>query len=146
MKITKDKMVSIHYTVKTKKGQVLDQSEKDPFSFIFGKGEIIAGLENALKGREKGEIFNVEIPPEEAYGERNMDLQQTVKKTDIDGLEEIEEGMQLQSENEEGETIVATVVSVSDKEVTIDTNHPLAGVSLVFDVEIVQVSTPSESA
>ena len=93
MKITKDKMVSIHYTVKTKKGQVIDQSEKDPFSFVFGKNEIILGLEHALEGREKGESFNVEIPPEKAYGERNMDLQQTVKKTDIDGLDKIEEGM-----------------------------------------------------
>ena len=147
MKITQDSLVQIHYTVKTKEGELIDQSEKDdPFSFVFGKDEMIDGVEKALRGREQGESLHIELSPADAYGEHDPELRQTLSKKHIEGLEEVEVGMQLQSETEDGETITATVVDISEDEVTIDTNHQLAGISLVFDIEILEVSAAKSTS
>ena len=90
----------IHYTFKTKEGELIDQSEKDdPFSFVFGKDEMIDGIEKALRGREQ-ESLHIELSPADAYGEHDPELQQTLSKKHIEGLEEVEVSMQLQSETE----------------------------------------------
>ncbi|HET8816452.1 MAG TPA: peptidylprolyl isomerase [Pseudidiomarina sp.] len=142
--ISQDKVVGIHYTVKTAEGQVLDQSkEGNPLQFIFGRGMLIKGLEDALAGKPSGEKFVADIAAADAYGERHDGLIQTVPRT-LFGENEVAPGMQFRASTDNGEQSVV-IVEVSDDEVTVDGNHPLAGVALTFDVEIVEVRDATAS-
>ncbi|RUO80585.1 peptidylprolyl isomerase [Idiomarina tyrosinivorans] len=141
--IAANKVVSIHYTVKTAEGQTLDQSkEGHPLSFIHGRGMLIPGLENALEGKGVGDNFTAEIKPEEAYGERHDGLIQTVPRS-MFGDNDVEPGMQFRASTDQGDQSVV-IVDVKDDEVTVDGNHPLAGVDLNFDVEVVEVRDATE--
>ena len=143
--ISQDKVVGIHYTVKTAEGQVLDQSkEGQPLQFIFGRGMLIKGLENALDGKATGDKFEAEIQPADAYGERHDGLIQTVPRS-LFGDNEVAVGMQFRASTDAGEQSVM-IIDVNDDEVTVDGNHPLAGTALNFDVEVVEVrdADPSE--
>jgi len=143
--ISQDKVVGIHYTVKTKEGNVLDQSkEGQPLQFIFGRGMLIKGLEDALAGKVAGDKFDAEIAPADAYGERHEGLIQTVPRS-LFGDNEVAVGMQFRASTDHGEQSVM-IVDVADEEVTVDGNHPLAGVELTFNVEVVEVrdADPSE--
>ncbi len=143
--ISQDKVVGIHYTVKTQEGNVLDQSKEDqPLQFIFGRGMLIKGLEDALAGKTQGDKFDAEIEPANAYGERHDGLIQTVPRS-LFGENEVSVGMQFRASTDNGEQSVM-IVDVKDDEVTVDGNHPLAGVALTFDVEVVEVrdADPSE--
>lgn len=142
--ITKDKVVSINYVVKTKEGQLLDESkEGQPLNFIFGNGMLIKGLENALEGKAVGDKFSAEIPSADAYGERHEGLIQSVPRN-LFGDAEVQPGMQFRASTDNGEQSVV-IVDVSDEEVTVDGNHPLAGVDLNFDVEVLEVRAATES-
>lgn len=143
--ISQDKVVGIHYTVKTAEGQVLDQSkEGQPLQFIFGRGMLIKGLEDALSGKAEGDKFTADIDPEYAYGERHDGLIQSVPRS-LFGDNPVEPGMQFRASTDHGEQSVV-IVEVNDDQVTVDGNHPLAGVALNFDVEVVEVrdADPSE--
>ncbi|MDX1704885.1 peptidylprolyl isomerase [Pseudidiomarina sp.] len=142
--ISQDKVVGIHYTVKTGEGQVLDQSkEGQPLQFIFGRGMLIKGLEDALAGKSEGDKFVAEIAPADAYGERQEGLIQTVPRS-LFGDSEVAPGMQFRASTDQGEQSVM-IVDVNDDEVTVDGNHPLAGVPLNFDVEVVEVRDATAS-
>lgn len=146
MQVAEGKIISIHYTLTNTNGEVLDSSKgKEPLDFMQGKGHIIKGLENALDGKEKGDKLNVTIPPEDGYGVRNDQLIQTVSKSAFEGVEEIKPGMQFQAQTPNGVQLII-VKSVDGEEVTVDLNHPLAGETLVFDVEVsgVRVATAEE--
>mgnify|MGYP003664625198 CR=1 FL=1 len=139
MKIEKNKVVSMHYTLKDSAGEVIDTSSgKSPLAFIHGLGMIIPGLEKELDGKATGDKLKVEVEPAQGYGERDDNLIQKVPREQFEGAGEIKEGMQFQVDTEMGPLIVV-VVAEDDKEVTIDGNHPLAGVKLFFDVEIAEV-------
>ena len=143
--ISQDKVVGIHYIVKTAEGQQLDQSkEGQPLQFIFGRGMLIKGLEDALAGKAVGDKFNADIAPEDAYGERHDGLIQTVPRN-LFGDNPVEPGMQFRASTDHGEQSVI-IVEVDDENVTVDGNHPLAGQALNFDVEVVEVrdADPSE--
>ncbi|MGM0481391.1 MAG: FKBP-type peptidyl-prolyl cis-trans isomerase [Pseudomonadota bacterium] len=141
--IAPNKVVAINYTVKTADGQTLDQSkEGNPLSFIHGRGMLIPGLENALEGKATGEKFSAEIKPDEAYGERQDGLIQTVPRN-LFGENEVEPGMQFRASTDQGDQSVV-IVEVNDEEVTVDGNHPLAGTDLQFDVEVVEVRDATE--
>lgn len=143
--ISQDKVVGIHYTVKTDKGDILDQSQQgQPLQFIFGRGMLIKGLEAALAGRIVSDKFSAEVAPQDAYGERHDSLIQAVPRNLFAG-NEVAPGMQFRASTDNGEQSVV-IVDVSDDEVTVDGNHPLAGITLTFDVEVVEVrdATPSE--
>ena len=141
--IAPNKVGAIHYPVKTAEGQTLDQSkEGNPLSFIHGRGMLIPGLENALEGKEVGEKFTAEIGPEEAYGERHEGLIQTVPRN-LFGENDVQPGMQFRASTDQGDQSVI-IVEVNDDEVTVDGNHPLAGVNLNFDVEVVEVRDATE--
>ncbi|MFD2632662.1 FKBP-type peptidyl-prolyl cis-trans isomerase [Idiomarina piscisalsi] len=141
--IAQNKVVAIHYTVKTEDGQTLDQSkEGNPLSFIHGRGMLIPGLENALESKATGDSFTAEVKPEEAYGERHDGLIQTVPRN-LFGDNEVQPGMQFRASTDQGEQSVV-IVDVKDDEVTVDGNHPLAGVNLNFDVEVVEVRDATE--
>lgn len=136
--ITADKAVTIHYAVKNPAGEVLDKSsEEQPLAFIFGRGMLIPGLEKALEGKTAGDTFSADVAAEEAYGERHDGLIQAVPRQ-MFGENEVEPGMQFRASTDQGEQSVL-VVEVNDDTVTVDGNHPLAGVNLSFDVEVVDV-------
>lgn len=144
--IAENKVVSIDYKLQDDEGRVLDSSEgREPLQYLHGKGNIIPGLEQALTGREVGEEVKVDVPPEEAYGQRDPQLVQSVSKSLFQGVEKIQPGMQFQAQTPEGNRVV-TVVDVAEEEVKIDANHPLAGQTLHFDVAVrdVREATPEE--
>lgn len=143
MKIATNKVALINYTLSNDQGEVLDSSEgAEPLAYIHGAGNIIPGLETALQGRQKGDSFKVSIPAEEGYGERDDRLTQVVSKDMFSGVDEIEIGMQFHAQTDAGMQVI-TVTAVEGDEVTIDGNHPLAGETLHFDVEIVEVRDAS---
>lgn len=141
--IAPNKVVAINYAVKTEDGQTLDQSKDgSPLNFIHGRGMLIPGLENALEGKKVGDSFTAEVKPEEAYGERHDGLIQTVPRN-LFGENEVQPGMQFRASTDQGEQSVV-IVEVKDDEVTVDGNHPLAGVNLNFDVEVIEVRDATE--
>lgn len=138
MQISKHKVVSIDYTLTGDDGAVIDTSDgREPLAFIQGAGNIIPGLESALEGRGKGDELQVKIAPDQGYGERVDSLRQEVPKDRFEA-DSVEVGMQFHAHTDSGPLLV-TVVDVDDENVTVDGNHPLAGVNLNFDVTVVDV-------
>ena len=143
MKVGKNTVVSINYTLKDKAGQVLDSSEgRSPLVYLHGVGQLIPGLENELEGESVGTNKQVVITPEDAYGHRQDDLLHVVSKGGFTGEEEMFEGMQVQLETDNGPAI-AVIAKIDGDEVTLDLNHPLAGEELHFDVSIVELREAS---
>lgn len=139
MQIAADKVVQIHYTLTNDEGEVLDSSEgQEPLAYLHGFGNIIPGLESALAGRGVGDKFQVTIPPEEAYGLRDDDLVQAAPRSAFQGVPEVLPGMQFHAESPEGVQLV-TVIDVDGDNVILDGNHPMAGLTLNFDVEVTDI-------
>lgn len=146
MKITRHTVATLEYTLTDAEGDVLDSTEGGPpLSYVHGTGTLIRGLESALEGKDAGETVVVEILPADAYGERDEELVQSVARDALPDDQEIVAGMHLEAESPEGTQLV-TVVEVGDDHVVLDLNHPLAGVTLRFDVRIVatRMATPEE--
>ena len=140
MKVGKDKVVLMHYTLKNDAGDVIDSSDGgDPLPFLQGHGNIIPGLESALEGSKVGDKLDVSIKPEKAYGERMKDAIQEIPKSALKGIDEVEVGMQLQSQDQDGNAFLVTVTKIEDDKITVDANHPLAGQTLHFSVSIESV-------
>lgn len=138
MQITDNAAVSFHYTLTNPQGVELDSSRgEEPLVYLHGAGNIIAGLEAALAGKSVGDTFNVTIAPADAYGELVPDMVQVVSKKMFDGMD-VEVGMQFHADVSHGAGII-TVTEIDGDDVTIDGNHPLAGETLIFDVEVVDV-------
>lgn len=143
MKIENNTVVYIDYTLKNKDGELIDSSQgQSPLKFIFGTNSIIPGLEKELSGKQKGDSFSVMVPAAEGYGEYSDDLMLSVPRTQFDTDVKIEPGMQFQA----GAGQIVTVKSVTDDTVVVDANHPLAGVDLFFDINVVDVAevTPED--
>lgn len=139
MKIAKDMVVTFEYTLKDDDGEILDTSQDHgPLSYIHGNNQIIPGLEDALEGRQAGEAFKESIAPENAYGVRDDENIFEVPRNRFDGIDEIYAGMQVQVEGHHGIEIM-TVIDFNDEMVTLDGNHPLAGMTLHFEGKIVEV-------
>ncbi len=144
MQVADNTAVSIHYTLTNDEGEVLDSSiGDDALVFLQGSGNIISGLEKAMVGKVAGDKFNVRIAAEEAYGELMDDMIQVISRDMFEGVDDIEVGMQFHADVSFG-TGVVTVVSIDEENVTIDGNHPLAGVALTFDVEVIDVRVATE--
>lgn len=136
MQITKNAVVSIHYSLTDKSGEVLDTSQGGkPLAYLHGRGNLIHGLEKELEGKEEGDKFNITIPPEEAYGTRDENLVRQVPRSAFKDVEDLEPGMHFRSKTESG-TETFTVIKIEDEKVTVDGNHPLAGETLTFEVEV----------
>ena len=139
MQIAADRVVLIHYTLKDDDGVVIDSSAgAEPLAYIQGHGNLVAGLEKALEGKQDGDTVAVSVTPAEGYGKRDAALIQRVPKRSMQGSGEIKKGMQFQARTDDG-VRVFTVTAVVGDMVTLDGNHPLADKTLNFDVEIVSV-------
>ena len=132
-------VVAISYDVKEAGTTEIVDSNRDsaPLEFITGIGQIIPGLENALVGMDNGEEGEILVNAADAYGDINPDAVQEVPKDQFDGIE-LEEGMMLYGQGEEGQTVQVVVKSFTDDTVTIDYNHPLAGKDLMFNVTVLE--------
>lgn len=145
MLISLHKVVHLHYTLTNEEGDVLDSSRGDePLAYIHGMGNIISGLEEALTGRRVGDRFQVSVPPEEAYGVRDDELVQIVPKSSFEGVKEVLPGMQFRAESADGLQLV-TVLDVAGDSVTLDGNHPMAGMTLNFDVEVTEIRDATQA-
>jgi FKBP-type peptidyl-prolyl cis-trans isomerase SlyD len=142
MKIQKDHIVTLHYIVKTTEGDVLDSShEAPPMAFLQGSHFMIEGIEEALLGKAKGDKFSITVDPDKAYGDRHDSLVQEVPSQMFEGTD-VEVGMSFRATTDDGEQSVL-IIDKTDTTVTVDGNHPLAGRSLAFDIEVVDVREAS---
>jgi peptidylprolyl isomerase len=132
--------VQIHYSGKLKDGTQFDSSEgRDPLEFVIGENKILPKLEAAVIGMTVGDTATAEIAAEDAYGPRRPEGIQTVERSVIPADVDVTVGNQLQATAQNGQVIVLTVVEANDQTVTLDSNHPLAGEDLVFEVELVEI-------
>ena len=144
MQISDNKVASIHYTLKNDKDETLDSSAgAEPLVYLQGFGNVVPGLENALIGKKAGDAFEVTIAPEDAYGPVQPELVQEVPKDAFDGVEDISVGMRFEAQTASG-PISVEVIAVEEDQVTVDGNHPLAGETLYFDIDVVEVRDATE--
>lgn len=139
MKVEKDRVVSIHYTLRDESGEVIDTSKgRDPLEYVHGAGHIIPGMEKALEGKEAGDNFSVIVEPEDGYGNRDESLVYSVPREQFTGIGEIQVGMTFQVQTEAG-PVLANVAHLEEDSVLLDGNHPLADMKLSFDVSVEKV-------
>lgn len=131
----------IHYVLTDDDGKKLDSSRGGPpLAYLHGTGSIVSGLEKALVGKVVGDTVQAVVPPEEGYGERKGDGPQAVPKREFGKhAAQLREGMPIRVPNSAGEPVVVYVHQIRGSRVYIDVNHPLAGKTLHFDVEVVGV-------
>jgi FKBP-type peptidyl-prolyl cis-trans isomerase SlyD len=139
------RVVSFHYTLRDPSGRVLDSSAGgDPISYLEGAGQIIEGLDEQLRTTAVGTKTRVVVPAARAYGERDPDQVQRVKRALLPVEGEIKVGDQFQAGHDQQAPVV-TVQSIEGDDVLLDGNHPLAGVDLTFDVEITAARAPTQT-
>ena len=140
MAIKKGDTVFVHYTGTLDDGSEFDSSRsRDPLEFVIGAGMVISGFEDAALGKKKGDKVSVSIPPEKAYGERSEEMLLVIPRSELPRqIADPAPGMWLQLDTEQGDMDVL-ISRVTDTEVTLDGNHPLAGETLHFTMEIVDV-------
>ena len=142
MKIEKDRVVHLHYSVAEASGEPIESSrDREPMAVLVGHSAIIPGLESALLGREKGDKFDVTVPPEQAYGERRDGLIQRLPRKHFKNRR-LAVGMQIVVPTQMGPRPV-TVEKIGLSVVDVDLNHPMAGKTLRFDVEVMDVRAAS---
>ena len=138
-------VVSMHYTLTNEQGEELDSSKgSEPLTYLHGAGNIIPGLENALIGKVADDALQVTVAPAEGYGEVIQELIQIVDRAAFEGVETLEAGMAFEAQGPQGQVQRVVITKVEDNQVTVDGNHPLAGVTLNFDVTIVSVRAATE--
>lgn len=144
MTISQDKVVAMHYTVTDPDGNKLDSSvDGEPLVFLFGHGALIPGLEKALADKAVGDSFTATIAPEDAYGERHDQLVQSVPKNMFEGME-VAPGMRFRAAGPDGREQSVIILDVTEEEVVVDGNHPLSGIQLSFEVEVLKVRDATE--
>ncbi len=132
--------VLIHYTGKLDDGTVFDSSrERDPLQFAIGGGQVIPGFEAAVVGMAPGESKTQTIDAEQAYGPHRSEMVMVVERNQIPDDIPLDVGQQLQLRGPQGQLVPVLVTEMSDENVTLDANHPLAGESLTFDIELVDI-------
>lgn len=144
MQINKDTVVTLDYVLTDEQGNELDRSAEGQFAYLHGANNIIPGLEKALEGKQAGDELQVNVDPADAYGQRDDALQQQVSMEMFERPEDVTVGQQFHAQTPNGDPLVITVTSVEGDNVTIDANHPLAGVPLNFDVKVVDVREASQ--
>jgi peptidylprolyl isomerase len=132
--------VLIHYTGKLDDGSVFDTShQRGPLRVSLGETRLIPGFQNAVLGMQPGESKTATVPAAEAYGDRRAEMVLEVERAKLPPEVTPKVGLDLQLQTQTGQPVPAKIVDVSDKAVTIDANHPLAGHALTFDIELVDI-------
>lgn len=132
--------VKAHFTGRLENGEAFTRSEdENPLEFTLGTGELIPGVERGIVGMEVGEKKTIPVPPEQAYGPRREELVVEVKRNDIPENIDPALGKHLLLQTPEGDSITAIITDIGKDTVTLDANHPLAGVTLFFDLELVEI-------
>ena len=139
MQIGNNKVVVINYTLKDDAGNLIDSSQDGSFAYLHGASNIVPGLENALAGKTQGDELSVVLAPEDGYGPRDDAKQAVVPRDMFPSDAEIDVGMQFHAQGPEGRDLLVTVVGVENDGIVIDGNHPLAGITLTFQVTVVGV-------
>lgn len=133
--------VKVHYTGKLEDGTVFDSSKnREPLEFDLGGGNVIPGFEDGILGMEVGESKTVTIAPDQAYGQPKPDLVATVERKQFPDNIKPEVGLQLQMSQPNGQPLNVTITNIEGDSITLDANHPLAGKTLVFDIELLAVA------
>ena len=146
MKIENEKVALFHFRLKNQQGITIDSSDgQPPLGYIHGFNNLMPGLENALAGHRKGDKFSVSLTPEESFGPHDEELVKDIPISEFENPHELKPGTNLQVHSKDGDQIV-TVVEVLESFVKIDFNHPFAGQTLLFSIEVVEVrdATPDE--
>lgn len=144
MLIAEKTVVTIDYTLTDTQGNILDRSVQGGFAYLHGANNIVPGLEDALTGKTSGDKLQVNVPPEQGYGERDERLMQVIQRDAFGTVDKIEPGQQFHAQAPSGAPLVVTVTQVEDENVTIDCNHPLAGETLNFDIEVLDVRSATD--
>ena len=132
--------VKVHYHGKLTNGETFDSSSgREPLEFEIGSGSVIKGFDDGVSGMKVGEKRTINIPVDEAYGQRSEDMLIEFPKDRFPNDMDIKEGMQLMMSNGTGQNIPVIVTEVKDDAVILDANHPLAGEDLIFDIELVEI-------
>jgi FKBP-type peptidyl-prolyl cis-trans isomerase SlyD len=139
MKIENNKVVGIEYTLKDKDGAVVDTNagSGEPLYFIQGLGTIVPGLERSMNGKAVGESFDVTVKAADGYGEFDANRKRRIPKSALNGME-VQVGQMLQASGPEGASVV-TVSDVTETEIEIDGNHPMAGKDLFFSIKVTEI-------
>lgn len=142
IRATRPNSVKVHYTGRLKDGTIFDQTtENRPLHFILGRQEVIAGFDEAVDGMYRGERKTVTIPCNKAYGPSRPELLETIDRSLISEDIELQVGGQLEVTNQDGSVFLMMIRELSDDQITLDANHPLAGQDLIFDIELLEVKT-----
>lgn len=137
--IEKGSNVTIHYKL-TIDGELIDSSQgRDPLTYVQGNNQIIPGLEEHLSGLSEGDVTSVSVSPEKAYGVRDPEASVTVSRAAFQNPEQLTIGARIQARDGDGRAFTAVIEHVEDETVTLDLNHPLAGQTLDFEVEVLNV-------
>lgn len=143
MQIAPNTVAAFHYTLTDDAGQVVDSSAgREPLVYLHGQGQIVPGLEKQMEGRVAGDKFEAHVAPAEGYGEYQAELAQAVPRDAFQGVADIQPGMQFQGHGPQG-VFNVTVTRVEPDLVHIDGNHPLAGKTLHFAIEVAEVRAAS---
>ncbi|MBT0518955.1 peptidylprolyl isomerase [Morganella morganii] len=139
MKVAKDLVVSLAYQVRTEDGVLVDESPASaPLDYLHGRGALISGLESALDGRVAGDVFDIDVGANDAYGQYDENLVQRVPKDVFVGVDELEVGMRFLADTDMG-PVPVEITGIEGDEVIVDGNHMLAGQNLKFHVEVIGV-------
>jgi FKBP-type peptidyl-prolyl cis-trans isomerase SlyD len=139
MKIERGRVVQMHYTLRDESGETIESSGgREPLSYLHGYGHLIPGLEKALDGSRAGLRTRVTVAPRDAYGEKDPEAVIRAPREDFPEGLILEPGVEVQAQTPDG-PITFTVVAVEDDQAILDANHPLAGKTLTFDVEVLEV-------
>jgi FKBP-type peptidyl-prolyl cis-trans isomerase 2 len=132
--------VQLHYMGKLQDGTIFDSSrERHPLQFTIGKGQVIAGFEQAIIGMKVGDCKTTKIPMEQAYGPRRDDLVVTMDRDKLPSGLNPAVGQRLEMTQTDDQVSLVTVVGVTESALTLDANHPLAGKELTFDLELIKI-------
>ncbi len=133
--------IKVHYTGKLEDDTVFDTSiKRDPLQFTIGEGKVIPGFEQAVVGMKPGESKTTKIPADKAYGPHRKEMVIVVERNQFPAHLKPKAGQQLQIRKKDGQATVVMVTDVSESSVTLDTNHPLAGKDLTFDIQLIEIA------
>ena len=147
--VTNGNAVKLHYKGTFPNGEVFDDSRSkgdNPLDILVGSGQLISGFESALLGMTEGEIKNINLTPDEAYGQPTEEAIITAPKAAFPEDFPFEEGLPVSGQAPDGRPVFARIVSFTDTEVTLDHNHPLAGKDINFEIELVEIEETTETA